>query len=103
MNLIDDSQDGTVSIQYQQSEVGSHQLDVFYQRQQIAGSPFKFHVDQVQSGYFSAYGCGLSYGVCNEPCVFHIITKDTGSGGLYVAVCKDNKDGTCDVTYWSVI
>jgi filamin len=48
------------------SEIGSHQLDVFYQGQPIAGSPFKFHVDQVQSGYVSAYERGLSYGVCNE-------------------------------------
>jgi len=107
--IIEDNQDGTVSIKYQPSEVGLHELDVFYQGQPIAGSPFKFHVDQVQTGYVTAYGPGLSHGVCNEPCSFRIITKDAGSGGLSVAVegaskaeiqCKDNKDGTCDVTYW---
>lgn len=109
--IIEDNQDGTVSIKYQPSEVGLHELDVFYQGQPIAGSPFKFHVDQVQTGYVTAYGPGLSHGVCNEPCNFRIITKDAGSGGLSVAVegaskaeiqCKDNKDGTCDVTYWPV-
>ncbi|CAF2157131.1 unnamed protein product [Rotaria magnacalcarata] len=107
--ILDDNQDGTVSIKYQPSEIGLHELDVFYQGQPIAGSPFKFHVDQVQTGYVTAYGPGLSYGVCNESCSFRIITKDAGSGGLSVAVegsskaeiqCKDNKDGTCDVTYW---
>ncbi|CAF4552560.1 unnamed protein product, partial [Rotaria sp. Silwood2] len=109
--LIDDNEDGTVSIKYQPSEIGLHELDVFYQGQPIAGSPFKFHVDQVQTGYVTAYGPGLSHGVCNESCNFRIITKDAGSGGLSVAVegsskaeiqCKDNKDGTCDVTYWPV-
>ena len=88
-----------------------HELDVFYQGQPIAGSPFKFHVDKVQTGYVTAYGPGLSHGVCDEPCNFRIVTKDAGSGGLSVAVegsskaeiqCKDNKDGTCDVTYWPV-
>ncbi|CAF0875720.1 unnamed protein product [Rotaria sordida] len=107
--ILDDNQDGTVSIKYQPSEVGLHELDVFYQGQPIAGSPFKFHVDQVQTGYVTAYGPGLSHGVCNEACSFRIVTKDAGSGGLSVAVegsskaeiqCKDNKDGTCDVTYW---
>jgi filamin len=110
--LIDDNHDGTVSIKYQPTEVGLHELDVFYQGQPIAGSPFKFHVDQVQTGYVTAYGPGLSHGVCNEPSNFRIVTKDAGSGGLSVAVegsskaeiqCKDNKDGTCDVTYWPVI
>ena len=126
--IMDDNQDGTVSIKYQPSEVGLHELDVFYQGQPIAGSPFKFHVDQVQTGYVTAYGPGLSHGVCNEPSTFRIITKDAGSGrhtrfgsspshrsilgGLSVAVegsskaeiqCKDNKDGTCDVTYWPVM
>jgi len=110
--IIEDNHDGTVSIKYQPSEIGLHELDVFYQGQPIAGSPFKFHVDQVQTGYVTAYGPGLSHGVCNEPCSFRIITKDAGSGGLSVAVegsskaeiqCKDNKDGTCDVTYWPVV
>ncbi|CAF3774854.1 unnamed protein product, partial [Rotaria sp. Silwood1] len=84
-------------------------IHVFYEGQPIAGSPFKFHVDQVQTDYVTAYGSGLSHGVCNESCDFRIVTKDAGSGGLSVTVegsskaeiqCEDNKDGTCDVTYW---
>lgn len=109
--IIEDNHDGTVSIKYQPAEIGLHELDVFYQGQPIAGSPFKFHVDQIQTGYVTAYGPGLSHGVCDQPSSFRIVTKDAGSGGLSVAVegsskaeiqCKDNKDGTCDVTYWPV-
>ena len=57
----------------------------------------------------TAYGPGLSHGVCNEPCEFRIVTKDAGTGGLSVAVegpskaeiqCRDNKNGTCDVVYY---
>jgi hypothetical protein len=43
--VIDINEDENVSIQYQPLEVGSHQLDVFYQGQPITGSSFKFHVD----------------------------------------------------------
>ncbi|CAF1226003.1 unnamed protein product, partial [Didymodactylos carnosus] len=84
--------------------------NVFYRGQHIAGSPFKFHVNQVQTGYVTAYGSGLSHGVCNEPCKFRIVTKDAFHGGLSVTVegpskaeiqCKDNI-GTCDFTYLPV-
>lgn len=60
----------------------------------------------------TAYGPGLSYGNCNEPCDFKIVTKDAGTGGLAVAVegpskaeiqCRDNKNGTCDVVYYPTI
>ena len=72
------------------------------------GSPFKFHVDPMTSGYVYAHGPGLSHGVSGQPCNFTIVTKDAGAGGLALAVegpskaeitCKDNKDGTCSVSY----
>lgn len=69
-----------MSIKYQPAEIGLHELDVFYQGQPIAGSPFKFHVDQIQTGYVTAYGPGLSHGVCDQPSSFRIVTKDAGSG-----------------------
>lgn len=76
----------------------------FYQ----LGSPFKFHVDSLASGYVTAYGPGLIYGVCGEPGNFNISTKDAGAGGLSLSVegpskaeisCHDNKDGTISVSY----
>lgn len=46
----------------------------------FAGSPFKFHVDTIQSGYVTAYGPGLTHGVAGEPSNFTISTKDAGKG-----------------------
>lgn len=74
----------------------------------LSGSPFKFHVDSLASGYVTAYGPGLVYGVCGEPGNFTISTKGAGAGGLSLAVegpskaeisCHDNKDGTVSVSY----
>lgn len=50
------------------------------------GSPFKFHVDSISSGYVTAYGSGLSHGVTGEPATFTISTKGAGAGGLSMAV-----------------
>lgn len=119
---VEQNVDGTVSIKYQPSEIGLHELDVFYNGQPIQGSPFKFHVDAISSitdsfvnisstsnGYVTAYGPGLSHGVNGKQCEFRIVTKDAGTGGLAVAVegpskaeiqCRDNKNGTCDVIYY---
>jgi len=44
------------------------------------GSPFKFHVDSLSSGYVTAYGPGLTHGVCGEPSNFTISTKGAGAG-----------------------
>lgn len=105
---IDDNGNGTVTIRYQPTEVGLHTLDVLYNQQPVAGSPFKFHVDAVSAGYVTAHGPGLSHGIAGQPAHFTIVTKDAGAGGLALAVegpskaeiqCVDNKDGTCSVSY----
>lgn len=46
----------------------------------ISGSPFKFYVDSLASGFVTAYGPGLTHGVCGEACNFTISTKNAGSG-----------------------
>lgn len=51
----------------------------------IAGSPFKFHVDAVNSGHVTAYGPGLCHGIVNEPAEFTIVTKDAGAGKVVIA------------------
>jgi len=62
----------------------------------------------VSNGVVTAYGPGLTHGVCGEACNFTISTKKAGSGGLSLAVegpskaeisCNDNKDGTVSVSY----
>ncbi|KAL5013398.1 hypothetical protein ScPMuIL_007668 [Solemya velum] len=83
---IEDNKDGTVTVRYQPSETGLHELHLEYNNQPIEGSPFKFHVDALNSGFVTAYGPGLSHGVCNEHAQFTIVTKDAGAGGLSLAI-----------------
>lgn len=83
---IEDNRDGTVSVKYDPREEGLHELAVKYNGEHVQGSPFKFHVDSIMSGYVTAYGPGLSHGVSGEPCAFIISTKGAGAGGLSMAV-----------------
>lgn len=54
----------------------------------FTGSPFKFHVDAVNSGHVTAYGPGLSHGIVNEPAYFTIVTKDAGAGRLLFIIIE---------------
>ncbi|PVD25206.1 hypothetical protein C0Q70_15704 [Pomacea canaliculata] len=109
---IEDNRDGTVTVRYQPTETGLHELHVKYNNEPIDGHPFVFHVDAVNSGYVTAYGPGLSHGVVHEPAYFTINTKEAGAGGLSLAVegpskteikCVDNQDGTCSVSYMPTV
>ncbi|KAL8611652.1 hypothetical protein ACOMHN_065130 [Nucella lapillus] len=109
---IEDNRDGTVTVRYQPTETGLHELHVKYNNESIDGSPFMFHVDSVNSGYVTAYGPGLSHGIVHEPALFTINTKEAGAGGLALAVegpskteikCVDNGDGTCTVSYFPTV
>ncbi|CAG9759879.1 unnamed protein product [Ceutorhynchus assimilis] len=106
--IIEDNHDGTVSIKYDPREEGVHELAVKFNGEHVQGSPYKFHVDSISSGYVTAYGPGLTHGVTGEPSNFTISTKGAGDGGLSMAVegpskaeisCHDNKDGTVSVSY----
>ncbi|XP_053983862.1 filamin-A isoform X1 [Hylaeus volcanicus] len=106
--VIEDNRDGTVSVRYDPREEGQHEISVKFNGEHVQGSPFKFHVDSLASGYVTAYGPGLIYGVCGEPGNFTISTKGAEAGGLSLAVegpskaeisCHDNKDGTVSVSY----
>ncbi|XP_054862569.1 filamin-C-like isoform X3 [Amphiprion ocellaris] len=105
---IIDNKDGTVTVKYSPTERGLHEMDIKYDGNHIPGSPLQFYVDAINSGHVTAYGPGLSHGTMNRPATFTIVTKDAGEGGLSLAVegpskaeinCKDNKDGTCMVSY----
>merc|ERR1719443_407249 len=82
---LKDNGDGSITVHYQPTEIGLHQLDIFYSGEHIQGSPFMFHVDAINSGFVTAYGPGLTHGICDEPCSFTIVTKDAGPGGLALA------------------
>ncbi|KAM4570007.1 filamin-C-like isoform 1-T1 [Odontesthes bonariensis] len=105
---ITDNKDGTVTVKYSPTERGLHEMDIKYDGSHIPGSPLQFYVDAINSGHVTAYGPGLSHGTVNRAATFTIVTKDAGEGGLSLAVegpskaeisCKDNKDGTCTVSY----
>ncbi|XP_047194519.1 filamin-C isoform X3 [Hippoglossus stenolepis] len=105
---ITDNKDGTVTVKYSPTERGLHEMEIKYDGNHIPGSPLQFYVDAINSGHVTAYGPGLSHGTVNRPSTFTIVTKDAGEGGLSLAVegpskaeisCKDNKDGTCTVSY----
>ncbi|TNN82092.1 Filamin-C [Liparis tanakae] len=105
---ITDNKDGTITIKYQPTERGLHEMDIKYDGNHIPGSPLQFFVDAVNSGVVTAYGSGLSFGMVNKAATFTVVTKNAGEGGLSLAVegpskaeitCKDNKDGTCTVSY----
>ncbi|XP_034019749.1 filamin-C isoform X3 [Thalassophryne amazonica] len=105
---ITDNKDGTVTVKYSPTERGLHEMDIKYDGSHIPGSPLQFYVDAINSGHVTAYGPGLSHSIVNKSATFTVITKDAGEGGLSLAVegpskaeisCKDNKDGTCTVSY----
>uniref|UniRef100_A0A3Q3WU36 Calponin-homology (CH) domain-containing protein n=1 Tax=Mola mola TaxID=94237 RepID=A0A3Q3WU36_MOLML len=70
---ITDNKDGTITIKYQPTERGLHEMDIKYEGNHIPGPTVKYN------------GCGLSLAV-EGPSKAEI-------------TCKDNKDGTCTVSY----
>ena len=98
--------------QFAPQETGPHQVAVKYAGKEVPKSPFQ--VQAVPQGpaaaKVKAYGPGLEHGVAEEPCRFTIDTREvTQPGGIGVTVegpaeskieCRDNQDGTCDVTYF---
>ena len=105
---ITDNNDGTATVRYQPNEKGLHEMSIYLNGSHIAGSPLSFYVDALEPGHVTAYGPGLSYGVCSQPCPFTIVTEKAGAGNLSLSCegpskadfnCTDNKDGTCSVSY----
>ncbi|XP_026470975.1 filamin-A-like [Ctenocephalides felis] len=106
--FVEDNRDGTISVKYDPREQGTHELFIKHNDAEVPGSPFKFHVDAVTSGYITAYGTGLTQGATGKPSVFTVSTKDAGAGALSMSIegpcrtelsCHDNKDGTVSVSY----
>ncbi|CDW56754.1 filamin C [Trichuris trichiura] len=106
--LIKDNADGSVTIKYQPSEPGLHELHIKHKGLHISGSPFNFFVGKLAGGCVTAYGNGLSFGIAGEPAAFTVCVKQPQGGGLSVKIegpakadvkCYDNKDGTCTITW----
>ena len=98
--------------QFAPLEEGPHLVAVKYAGKEVPKSPFP--VNAIPQGppasKVKAYGPGLERGMATEPAKFTIDTREvTQPGGLGVTVegpteskieCRDNQDGTCDVTYY---
>ncbi|XP_067145239.1 filamin-A-like [Centruroides vittatus] len=104
--IITDNRDGTVSIKYDPKVEGVHELHIKYNHEHVQGSPYKFHIDNISSGYVTACGEGLARGNAGDPCNFIVYTR--GGTNLSVHVdgptksevnCHDNKDGSVSVSY----
>ncbi|CAH8522190.1 unnamed protein product [Dicrocoelium dendriticum] len=113
--------DDTITITYEPMEQGMHELHVnsfsavksgdvrsSTVAMPLQGSPYRFYVDSLATGYVTAYGPGLSHGVVNQPAEFTIAAKEAGGGGLSLSVegpskaeirCVENSDKTCSVSY----
>uniref|UniRef100_A0A674CK10 Filamin C n=1 Tax=Salmo trutta TaxID=8032 RepID=A0A674CK10_SALTR len=105
---ITNNKDGTITVKFNPTEKGLHEMDIKYEENHIPASPLQFYVDAMNSGLVTAYGPGLCHGTINKPVTFTVVTQNAGEGGLSLAVegpskaeitCKDNKDGTCTVSY----
>ena len=52
------------------------------------GSPFEFHVDELKSGQATAFGPGLTHGICGETATFTVNTKDAGPGMYIILIIR---------------
>lgn len=79
MPKIIDNRNGTVTIRYEPTEVGLHQMRVTYNDSPVDGSPFEFSVEAVRAGNVTAHGSGLVQGVAGTKCSFVINTANLGT------------------------
>ena len=96
-------------------EEGPHLVAVKYAGKEVPKSPFSVQATPQgpPASKVKAYGPGLESGMATKPCSFTIDTTETTQpGGLGVTVegpaeskieCRDNQDGTCDVTYYPTV
>ena len=105
---INDNKDGTYSVIYYPTVAGSYSVNVTFNGESIPKSPFRINVCQTNPSACRAYGPGLEKGFVNQNNDFKIETKGAGEGGVGLTIegpseaqieCKDNGDGSCDVTY----
>ncbi|PVD25205.1 hypothetical protein C0Q70_15703 [Pomacea canaliculata] len=96
---------------YVPSKPGNYIINVTFGEQHISKSPFKVEVGPVWSSKIVAFGPGLEGGVVNQPAIFTVETNgEVGALGFSIEGpsqakidCKDNGDGSADVTYWPTV
>ncbi|XP_050952646.1 filamin-B isoform X3 [Labeo rohita] len=104
-----DNKDGTISLKFEPSEEGLHQLLIKSSRNDLPELPLQYYVNSLANRSTVAYGHGLVYGIANETAAFTICQEDSASSELDITIegpseadvhCLDNEDGTCTVSYF---
>ncbi|XP_036366037.1 filamin-A isoform X2 [Octopus sinensis] len=93
---------------YTPKQPGTYTINVTFGGQHIPKSPFKVEVGPFKLSKIIAYGPGLHGGMVGKPATFVVETHgETGALGFSIEGpsqakidCKDNGDGTADITYW---
>ncbi|XP_013390089.1 filamin-A-like, partial [Lingula anatina] len=100
--------DNTYECVYIPQKIGIYVVNITFSGQHISKSPFKVEVGPLKKSNIRAYGPGLEGGTCGMPADFVVETNgETGALGFSIEGpsqakidCKDNGDGSADVTYW---
>jgi filamin len=101
-------EEGVYECVYEPKKPGNYIINVTFADQHISKSPFKVEVGPFWNTKIKAYGPGLEGGVVKQPAVFTVETNgEVGALGFSIEGpsqakidCKDNGDGSADVTYW---
>jgi len=81
------NKDGSVTIQYNATQSGVHELSLSYNETPVEGTPFRVNVDASKDGnYVSAYGPGLIGGRCGEKLVFYVARGGNNNEKIDVTV-----------------
>ncbi|KAK2885697.1 hypothetical protein Q8A67_016534 [Cirrhinus molitorella] len=104
-----DNKDGTITLRFDPSEEGLHQLLIKSSRNDLPELPLQYYANGLANRSTMAYGHGLVYGIANETATFTICQEDSASSELDITIegpseadvcCLDNEDGTCTVSYF---
>lgn len=102
---IHTNKDGTVTIQYVPKHSGVHEVNLTYNEQPVSGTPLHVIVDEVDKGFVTAYGTGLSSGNSGKECEFFVVgnTKEldfkVDGPGKADIIKKAEQNGVVSVVY----
>ncbi|VDM28264.1 unnamed protein product [Toxocara canis] len=92
---------------YRPQTAGKHEVELKYEDDQIAKSPYEVHIEQRTASRVRAFGPGLEGGVAKLPGIFYVETNgDTDGLGFSIEgpskteiTCTDVGDGSAVVRY----
>lgn len=85
--VVQNNTDGSLTIQYVPSTSGVHELNFTYNEKPVPGGPLRLNVDATDNGHLiTAYGPGLSHGVCGERQQFHVVSGHSSNDAIDVKI-----------------